>query len=216
MRSLPRPQELSRGRLGGLASEQHNFCKDSKFSFVSCNKCMKICCFLFFVTCRPACRANVSARPQAAACGTSRPVFFVYTRAFPRHSAMFRLPGRPVLPSRTARFAMSKGLYCNALWPRWLRAADALAISSYIRRPAAVDMWRRGGAVAAVGAALAGVQPVRPCFVVSAVLKCGLNLAEMYRKSLKKLINVQNQAIFCRHMYADWRKCCIFAPTKQH
>lgn len=113
--------------------------------------------------------------------------------------------GRPVLPSRTARFAMSKGLYCNALWPRWLRAADALAISSYIRRPAAVDMWRRGGAVAAVGAALAGVQPVRPCFVVSAVLKCGLNLAEMYRKSLKKLINVQNQAIFCRYMYADWR-----------
>lgn len=118
--------------------------------------------------------------------------------------------GRPVLPSRTARFAMSNGLYCNALWPRWLRAADALAISSYIRRPAAVDMWRRGGAVAAVGAALAGVQPVRPCFVVSAVLKCGLNLAEMYRKSLKKLINVQNQAILCRYMYADWRKCCIF------
>ena len=95
--------------------------------------------------------------------------------------------GRPVLPSSTARFAMSNGLYCNALWPRWLRAADALAISSYIRRPAAVDMWRRGGAVAAVGAALAGVQPVRPCFVVSAVLKCGLNLAEMYRKSLKKI-----------------------------
>lgn len=124
--------------------------------------------------------------------------------------------GRPVLPSRTARFAMSNGLNCNALRPRWLRAADALAISSYIRRPAAVDMWRRGGAVAAVGAALAGVQPVRPCFVVSAVLKCGLNLAEMYRKSLKKLINVQNQAIFCRYMYADWRKCCIFAPTKQH
>lgn len=216
MRSVPRPQELSRGRLGGLASEQHNFCKDSKFSFVSCNKCMKICCFLFFVTCRPACRANVSARPQAAAGGTSRPVFFVYTGAFPRHSAMFRLPRLPVLPFRTARFAMSNGLYCNALWPRWLRAADALAISSYIRRPAAVDMWRRGGAVAAVGAALAGVQPVRPCFVVSAVLKCGLNLAEMYRKSLKKLINVQNQAIFCRYMYADWRKCCIFAPTKQH
>lgn len=124
--------------------------------------------------------------------------------------------GRPVLPSRTARFAMSNGLNCNALRPRWLRAAEALAISSYIRRPVAVDMWRRGGAVAAVGAALAGAQPVRPCFVVSAVLKCGLNLAEMYRKSLKKLINVQNQAIFCRYMYADWRKCCIFAPTKQH
>lgn len=185
MRSVPRPQELSRGRLGGLASEQHNFCKDSKFSFVSCNKCIKICCFLFFVTCRPACRANVSARPQAAAGGTSRPVFFVYTGAFPRHSAMFRLPRLPVLPFRTARFAMSNGLYCNALWPRWLRAAEALAISSYIRRPVAVDMWRRGGAVAAVGAALAGAQPVRPCFVVSAVLKCGLNLAEMYRKSLK-------------------------------
>lgn len=124
--------------------------------------------------------------------------------------------GRPVLPSRTARFAMSNGLYCNALWPRWLRAAEALAISSYIRRSAVVERWRRGGAVAAVGAALAGAQPVRPCFVVSAVLKCGLNLAEMYRKSLKKLINVQNQAIFCRYMYADWRKCCIFAPTKQH
>ena len=74
---------------------------------------MKICCFLFFVTCRPACRANVSARPQAAAGGTSRPVFFVYTGAFPRHSAMFRLPGWPVLPFRTARFALPYGPFCD-------------------------------------------------------------------------------------------------------